>query len=128
MAKERTQAKTQTGVVISTKMQKTITVAVERLVKHPKYGKFIRRRTKLTAHDEHGTAHEGDTVEIAFTRPLSKNKRWRLIRVVRSTSLASGPATKADAGGAPEAPNADADVPDVDADVVSSPDAMGSEG
>ena len=120
MAKERTQAKTQTGVVLSTKMQKTITVAVERLVKHPKYGKFIRRRTKLTAHDEHGTAHEGDTVEIAFTRPLSKNKRWRLVRVVRSASIASGPATPADAGG-------ESDAPDVRG-VADSPDAVGSEG
>lgn len=103
MAKERTQAKTQTGVVTSTKMEKTITVSVERLVKHPKYGKFIRRRTKLTAHDEHGTASEGDTVEIAFTRPLSKNKRWRLVRVVRGASIASDPVPSADPEGTPEA-------------------------
>jgi len=102
MAKERTQAKTQTGVVTSTKMQKTITVSIERLVKHPKYGKFIRRRTKLTAHDEHGTANEGDTVEIAFTRPLSKNKRWRLLRVVRSGAAGSGSAPAADSSETPD--------------------------
>ena len=101
MAKERTQAKTQTGVVTSTKMQKTITVSVERLVKHPKYGKFIRRRTKLTAHDEHGTAHEGDTVEVAFTRPMSKNKRWRLVRVIRSAAMASDSAPTGEVDDAP---------------------------
>ena len=81
--RERTQAKTELGVVTSTKMQKTITVRVERLVKHPKYGKYIRRRTKLAAHDEHEKASLGDQVEVAFTRPLSRTKRWRLVRVVR---------------------------------------------
>jgi small subunit ribosomal protein S17 len=86
--RERTQAKTEIGVVTSTKMQKTITVRVERLVKHPKYGKYIRRRTKLAAHDEHEKANVGDQVEVAFTRPLSKTKRWRLVRVVRPTTIA----------------------------------------
>ena len=95
MAKQRAQAKTQIGVVTSTRMAKTITVSVERLVKHPKYGKYVRRRMRLAAHDEHETAQEGDHVEVAFTRPLSKTKRWRFVRVVRPASL------RADAGSAP---------------------------
>ncbi len=84
---ERSQAKTQIGVVTSTKMEKTIAVTVERQVKHPKYGKFIRRRTKLHAHDERGQANVGDVVEVAFTRPLSKTKRWRFVRVVRAAVM-----------------------------------------
>ena len=71
-----------TGKVISNKMQKTITVAVERLVKHPKYGKYVRRTTKLQAHDESNECHEGDVVEIQECRPLSRHKAWRLARVV----------------------------------------------
>ena len=71
-----------TGKVVSNKMQKTITVAVERLVKHPMYGKYVRRTTKLLAHDEAGDAREGDVVEIAECRPLSRRKSWRLARVV----------------------------------------------
>lgn len=84
---ERSQAKTQIGVVTSTKMAKTIAVTVERQVKHAKYGKFIRRRTKLHAHDEREQANVGDVVEVAFTRPLSKTKRWRFVRVVRSAVI-----------------------------------------
>jgi len=94
--RERTQAKTEIGVVTSTKMQKTITVRVERLVKHPKYGKYIRRRTKLSAHDEHEKANVGDQVEVAFTRPFSKTKRWRLVRVVRSTTITASDITASD--------------------------------
>ncbi|MGE0114353.1 MAG: 30S ribosomal protein S17 [Steroidobacteraceae bacterium] len=71
-----------TGKVVSNKMQKTITVAVERLVKHPTYGKYVRRTTKLLAHDEGGESREGDVVEIVECRPLSRRKAWRLARVV----------------------------------------------
>ena len=70
------------GRVVSDKMDKSITVAVERKVKHPLYGKYIRRTTKLMAHDETNNAHIGDTVRIMETRPLSKNKRWRLVEVL----------------------------------------------
>lgn len=71
-----------TGKVVSIKMQKTITVAVERLVKHPTYGKYVRRTTKLLAHDENNECQEGDLVEIQECRPLSRRKAWRLARVV----------------------------------------------
>ena len=71
-----------TGKVVSNKMQKTITVSVERLVKHPTYGKYVRRTTKLLAHDEASECREGDVVEIVECRPLSRHKAWRLARVV----------------------------------------------
>lgn len=71
-----------TGKVVSNKMQKTITVSVERLVKHPTYGKYVRRTTKLLAHDENNECKEGDVVEIQECRPLSRRKAWRLARVV----------------------------------------------
>ena len=87
MATGRAQAKKEIGIVTSTKMAKTISVNVERLVKHPRYGMYIRRRTRLVAHDENEIAKAGDQVEISFTRPLSKTKRWRLVRVVRPASL-----------------------------------------
>ena len=70
------------GTVVSDKMQKTIVVQTERRVKHPRYGKYVRRFTTYYAHDEREEAMEGDSVELAFTRPLSKLKRWRLVRVV----------------------------------------------
>ena len=70
------------GLVVSDKMDKTITVALERQVKHPIYGKFVKQTTKLKAHDETNDANEGDTVRIQETRPLSKTKRWRLVEVV----------------------------------------------
>ena len=76
-----------TGKVVSNKMQKTINVAVERLVKHPMYGKYVRRTTKLLAHDEAGEAQEGDVVEIVQCRPLSRNKSWRLQRVVSKAQI-----------------------------------------
>lgn len=74
--------KERVGKVVSNKMQKSITVAVDRKVKHPIYGKFVNKTTKFMAHDENNTAGIGDTVRITETRPLSKNKRWRLIEVV----------------------------------------------
>ncbi len=74
--------KTRVGVVTSNKMVKTITVAIERKVKHPIYGKFLKKTTKLHAHDEKGECNIGDIVKIMETRPLSKTKRWRLVEVV----------------------------------------------
>ena len=76
------------GVVKSDKMQKTITVVVERLVKHAVYKKYIRERTILRAHDEKNEAKIGNLVEVEFTRPLSKTKRWKLVRVIRAQSVA----------------------------------------
>ncbi len=70
------------GVVTSAKMQKSIVVSVERLVKHPLYKKYIKRRSKFMAHDERNEAREGDVVLIEETRPLSKRKRWRLVKIV----------------------------------------------
>ncbi len=71
-----------TGRVVSTKMDKTIAVSVERLIKHPTYGKYIRRTTKLLAHDEQNECKEGDTVSITPCRPLSRRKSWKLLRVL----------------------------------------------
>lgn len=82
MAEERKIRKTKTGVVSSDKMDKTITVAVERKVKHPIYGKFVKKTTKFHAHDETNVAKPGDVVKIMETRPLSKTKRWRLVEVI----------------------------------------------
>ena len=79
---ERNLRKTRIGVVSSNKMTKTITVAVERKVKHPMYGKFVKKTTKFHAHDEKNECTIGDTVRIMETRPLSKTKRWRLVEVV----------------------------------------------
>lgn len=79
---ERNLRKTRTGVVTSGKMDKTITVAVERKVKHPMYGKFVKKTTKFHAHDENNTCGVGDVVRIMETRPLSKTKRWRLVEIV----------------------------------------------
>lgn len=74
------------GRVVSNKMDKTITVAVERKVKHPIYGKFIKRTTKLHAHDETNQCNEGDLVNITECRPLSKSKTWRLVEVVTKSA------------------------------------------
>jgi small subunit ribosomal protein S17 len=79
----RSRRKTEIGVVASDKMNKTRRVVVERLVPHSKYGKMMRRRTVCHVHDEANESHRGDTVEIMETRPLSKLKRWRLVRIVR---------------------------------------------
>ena len=75
-------ARTLTGRVVSTKMQKTIAVEIERLIRHPTYGKFIRRTTKLLAHAEDGTCKEGDFVVITPCRPMSRRKSWRVLEVV----------------------------------------------
>lgn len=70
------------GVVVSDKMDKSIVVMVERRVKHPKYGKFLKKTSKFMAHDETNESHIGDTVRIAETRPLSKDKCWRLVEII----------------------------------------------
>ena len=79
---ERNLRKTRFGTVTSNKMEKTITVAVERKVKHPIYGKFVKKTTKFHAHDEKDECTIGDVVKIMETRPLSKTKRWRLVEVI----------------------------------------------
>ncbi len=79
---ERNLRKTKLGVVSSNKMDKTITVSVERKVKHPLYGKFVKKSTRFHAHDEKNECSIGDTVKIMESRPLSKLKRWRLVEVV----------------------------------------------
>ena len=79
-------ARTLTGRVVSDKMHKTIAVEIERLVKHPTYGKYIRRTTKLLAHDESGTSKEGDVVTITPCRPMSRRKSWRLLEVVQKAA------------------------------------------
>lgn len=79
---ERNLRKERIGKVVSNKMQKSITVAVDRRVKHPIYGKFVHRTTKFMAHDEKNEAGIGDTVRISETRPLSKLKRWRLVEII----------------------------------------------
>lgn len=82
VVEERKARKTRTGLVTSDKMDKTITVAVERKVKHPFYGKFLKKTTKFHAHDETNQCGIGDTVRIMETRPLSKTKRWRLVEII----------------------------------------------
>ena len=79
---ERNLRKTRVGKVVSDKMDKTIVVAIEDNVKHPKYGKVIKRTIRLKAHDEKNECGEGDTVKIMETRPLSKDKRWRLVEII----------------------------------------------
>ena len=79
---KRGMRKTRVGRVVSDKMQKTIVVAIERRVAHPVYGKMITRSKNIKAHDEENTAKAGDLVRIAETRPLSKDKRWRLVEIV----------------------------------------------
>jgi small subunit ribosomal protein S17 len=79
---ERNLRKERVGKVVSNKMQKSITIAVDRKVKHPIYGKFMHKTTKFMAHDEKNEAGIGDTVRIMETRPLSKSKRWRLVEII----------------------------------------------
>jgi small subunit ribosomal protein S17 len=79
---KRNLRKERIGIVTSDKMQKSIVVAVERKVKHPKYGKFVKKTTKFVAHDENNDCHIGDTVRIMETRPLSKSKNWRLVEII----------------------------------------------
>jgi small subunit ribosomal protein S17 len=70
------------GVVVSSNMQKSIVIAVKQKVKHPIYGKFVNKTSRFMAHDEENTCNVGDTVKISETRPLSKNKRWRLVEII----------------------------------------------
>ena len=85
-AREAPGTRTLTGRVVSSRMQKTIAVEIERLIKHPQYGKFIRRTTKLLAHDENGACREGDLVTITPCRPISRHKSWRLLAVVEKAA------------------------------------------
>jgi small subunit ribosomal protein S17 len=82
MENKRNLRKERIGVVVSNKMDKSIVVAVKRKVKHPIYGKFVNKTTKLHAHDEQNTCDVGDTVKIMETRPLSKTKNWRLVEII----------------------------------------------
>jgi small subunit ribosomal protein S17 len=82
MEEARGYRKTRTGVVVSDKMDKTIVVAIKTKVRHPLYGKMVNRTRKFKAHDEENTCGVGDTVRIAETRPLSKDKRWRLVEII----------------------------------------------
>ena len=79
---ERNLRKVRIGKVVSDKMDKSITLTVDRKVKHPLYGKFVQKTTKLMAHDENNDCGIGDTVKVMETRPLSKNKRWRLVEII----------------------------------------------
>ena len=79
---DRNLRKEKVGLVTSNKMEKSIVVSVERKVKHPKYGKFVNKTTKFVAHDDANTCNIGDTVKIVETRPISKNKCWRLVEVI----------------------------------------------
>lgn len=82
MSDENKVQRSQVGRVVSNKMDKTVTVRLERLVKHPLYGKYIRRSSKVHAHDENNDCNEGDTVRISQTRPISKTKAWTVVEVV----------------------------------------------
>ncbi len=86
MAAAEKRTRTATGKVVSNKMDKTITVMVERRVKHPVYGKYITRSSKIHAHDEQNTCNVGDTVMVAESRPLSRTKTWKLVEVVESAA------------------------------------------
>ncbi len=103
---ERGKRRLAVGVVTSDKMNKTRRVEIPRLVKHQRYGKYIRRRTVCHVHDENNESHVGDTVEIMETRPLSKTKHWRMTRIVtKAPAAAPAPPT------APEAPAASTEPP-----------------
>jgi small subunit ribosomal protein S17 len=100
---ERGKRRTEVGVVTSDKMNKTRRVEIPRLVKHPRYGKYIKRRTVCHVHDENNESRTGDRVEIMETRPLSKTKHWRLVRVVtKAPQTAAEVAAAAQAPAAPE--------------------------
>ena len=85
-ATEAKGTRTLTGRVVSDKMQKTVAVEISLLIKHPMYGKYVRRTTKLLAHDENGESHVGDLVTITPCRPLSRHKSWRLVQVVEKAT------------------------------------------
>jgi small subunit ribosomal protein S17 len=93
--------RTTVGRVVSDKMQKSVTVSVERLVRHPVYGKFIRLTTKIMAHDEDNACREGDVVAIAECRPISRRKSWRVVEIVTRAASPAG----VTAGAEPEAPS-----------------------
>ena len=82
MSENANQLRTVEGRVVSNKMNKSVTILVERQVKHPLYGKYIRRSTKLHAHDEENTCNEGDVVRVSECRPLSKTKNWRVVEII----------------------------------------------
>ena len=82
MTIERNRRKTRVGKVVSDRMDKTIVVSIERLVKHPQYGRYVRRRAKFKVHDEKNECRIGDTVRFMETRPISKDKRWRFVEIV----------------------------------------------
>ena len=82
MSEVRGMRKTRVGVVVSDKMDKTITIAVKYRVRHPLYGKIMNRTTKIKAHDENNECGVGDTIKVMETRPLSKDKRWRLVEII----------------------------------------------
>jgi small subunit ribosomal protein S17 len=86
MSENQTKVRTITGRVVSNKMDKTITVLVERVVKHPVYGKYIKRSTKMMAHDENNVCQEGDVVSIASCRPMSRHKTFKLVEVLESAN------------------------------------------
>ena len=91
---ERNKRKVVTGVVMSDKTNKTRVVGINRLVMHPRYGKVLKRRTRVYVHDENNVSKLGDTVEVMSTRPISKMKRWRLVRVVRQGARIDKPTAK----------------------------------
>ena len=82
MTAERNRRKTRVGQVVSDRMDKTVVVSIERLVKHPVYGRYVRRRTKFKVHDEQNACKVGDTIRFMETRPISKDKRWRFVEFV----------------------------------------------
>ena len=88
--------KERSGIVVSDRMQKTVVVSVERMVMHPKYRKFLKRRTKVKAHDETDQCHVGDRVLIVESRPLSRDKRWRVSQVLQKARAAAGPSDTAE--------------------------------
>ena len=90
MSSERNSRRTEEGLVSSDGRDKTIAVEVTKRVKFPKYGKFVKRTTRYHAHDEKNEARAGDTVQIAETRPLSRLKRWRLLRIIKRAQAAGG--------------------------------------
>ena len=91
---ERGLRKERSGVVVSDRMQKTVVVSLERTVMHPRYKKFLRRRTKVKAHDENGQCHIGDRVLIVECRPLSRDKRWRVSKVIDRAKIAEPEAAR----------------------------------
>jgi small subunit ribosomal protein S17 len=94
----RTPRRTLVGVVTRDKTSKTRRVEIQRVVKHPRYGKYIKRRTVCYAHDENNETHVGDTVEIMESRPLSRTKHWRLVRVLKKAPAAAGAGPAAEGG------------------------------